>query len=225
MYNSLKNNRGSLSVGESIALKLVSLLLALILWISIIGFKSEEVIKRVKFEPLLPPGLVLMSEIPSYIEYTFSGSRVLLKDVERRIQPIRPDLTKKDQDRALRLVLTSDMIGDLPAGVKVTSIAPQTVVLRLEELVEKTFEVKAVFQGLPEGHQVSRIKTSPSKVAVSGPKSIIDSLDSIRTQPIDLADVKSSKEINVALDVDESQGLHLTGEKNVQVLVFVKKMK
>jgi hypothetical protein len=88
MYNSLKNNRGSLSVGESIALKLVSLLLALILWISIIGFKSEEVIKRVKFEPLLPPGLVLMSEIPSYIEYTFSGSRVLLKDVERRIQPI-----------------------------------------------------------------------------------------------------------------------------------------
>lgn len=225
MFNVLGNNRGSLSVGESIALKLVSLLLALILWISIIGFKSEEVIKRVKFEPLLPPGMVLMSEIPSYIEYTFSGSRVLLKDVERRIQPIRPDLTKKDQDRALRLVLTSDMIGDLPAGVKVTSIAPQTVVLRLEELVEKYLEVKAIFQGLPEGVQVAKVKTNPSKVAISGPKSVIDSIDSVRTQAIDLSEVKSTKEFVVALDIDESQGLHLTGDKNVQVVVFVKKMK
>ena len=45
-------------------------------------------------EPLLPPGVVITNKIPSYIQFTLSGPRVLLKDVEKKIHPIRPDLRR-----------------------------------------------------------------------------------------------------------------------------------
>src|SRR5215210_1900531 len=86
------NNKGSIAFSESLALKAVSLLLALILWITILGFKREEMKKNVKFEPLLPPGVVLVNKIPQFIQFTLSGPRVLLKDIEKKTQPIRPDL-------------------------------------------------------------------------------------------------------------------------------------
>ena len=88
------SDKTSMHFSESLALKAVSLLLALILWITILGFKREEIRKNVKLEPLLPPGMVIINKIPSHIQFTLSGPRVVLKNIEKKLQPIRPDLRR-----------------------------------------------------------------------------------------------------------------------------------
>src|SRR4051812_37924478 len=132
----LGNDRGNIHFSESLALKAVSLLLALILWITILGFKREEIKLNVKLEPLLPPGVMITNRIPSHIQFTLSGPRVLLKDVEKKIQPIRPDL-RRTRESAIGFAVSEDLLGELPPGVRVTGFYPPNILIRMEEVVEK----------------------------------------------------------------------------------------
>lgn len=208
---------------ESLALKAVSLLLALILWITILGFKPEQVRINVKLEPLLAPGTMITNKIPSYVQFTLSGPRVLLKDVQKKIQPIIIELRGK-HETTVPTTISEDQLGELPATVHVTGIYPANFVIHLEEVVERYIPVKPTFKGsAAEGYEVASVKVTPAKVAVSGPESLLRLLDSVGTEPFDVQDLgKGSREGVVAVEVDASQGFQLSREKVVHVLVKTK---
>lgn len=212
-----------MNLSESLALKAVSLLLALILWITILGFKREEMTLRVKFEPLIAPGKTITSTIPSYIQYTLSGPRVLLKDVERKVQPIRPDL-RKSQETTIPIGITEENLRDIPAGVRVISYKPTSFVVQLEEIIEKEIPVRPTLRGLPApGFEIAQVQSSPAKIAVAGPRSKFDELDFIGTEVIDTQDISATKEVTAPVEVDPSKGFRLSREKVVKVKVVVRK--
>lgn len=211
--------RGSLSFGESMALKAVSLLLALILWITILGFKREEIKKNVKLEPLLPPGVVITNRIPP-IQFVLSGPRVLLKDVEKKIHPIRPDL-RHTRESVVGFSIREDMIGELPVGVRVTSFYPPNILIRLEEVVERYISVNPSLRGSPaDGYELVSARATPMRVAVSGPKSLVQALGFVGTEPIDIDGLKGTKETEVAVELDSSLGYQLSREKLVRVKII-----
>lgn len=216
--------KGSMQFSESLALKAVSLLLALILWITILGFKREEIRKNVKLEPLLPPGMVVINKIPSHIQFTLSGPRVVLKNIEKKIQPIRPDL-RRTRENTVGFSVSEDLLGDLGNGVRVTSFYPPNILIRLEEVVERYVAVKGNYKGFPaEGYEVSSVKVSPGKVAVSGPKGLLQLVESIGTEPLDIEGLKGSKEGVVSVEVDTSQGFQLSRDKVVKIKVNTSKV-
>lgn len=220
----VNNNRGSMGFGESIALKAVSLLLALILWITILGFKREEVRRNVKFEPLIPPGMVLTNRVPSAIQFTLSGPRVVLKDVEKKLQPIRLDL-RHSREAAINVSITEDLIGELAPGVRVVGINPTNVLIRLEETVEKFIAVKPTLSGTPaEGFEIGRVIATPAKVAVAGPRSLVQSMESVGTEVFDVQDLNGSKEGVVTVEVDATQGLQLSRDKVIKVRVTTRRI-
>jgi YbbR domain-containing protein len=210
---------------ESLALKAVSLLLALILWITILGFKREEIKKNVKLEPLLPPGMMITNKIPSRIQFTLSGPRVLLKDVEKKIQPIRPDL-RRSRETTIGFAVSEDLLGELPAGVRVTGFYPPNILIRLEEVIERYIPVKPSFKGnTAAGYEISVVRTVPAKVAVSGPKSSLEALDSVGTEALDIQDLKGPKDAVVSAEVDSNQGFSLSRERLVHVHVISRKVR
>ncbi|MBI4405779.1 MAG: YbbR-like domain-containing protein [Deltaproteobacteria bacterium] len=217
-------NHGTLYFSESLALKAVSLLLALILWITILGFKREELKKNVKFEPLLAPGMMITSKIPNHIQFTLSGPRVLLKDAEKKIQPIRPDL-RHTRESTIPITISDDYLGELPMGVRVVSFYPPNLIVRVEEVLEKYVPVKPTIKGTPaSGYELAIIRAEPNRVAVSGPKSFLETLDSVGTEPVDLTDIKGSKELVVGVEVDASQGYRLSRDRTVRVRVITKRV-
>jgi YbbR domain-containing protein len=219
------NQKGSMQFTESLALKAVSLLLALILWITILGFKREEITKKVKLEPLLPPGMMITNKIPTQIQFTLSGPRVMLKDVEKKIQPIRPDL-RRTRETTIGFSVSEDLLGELPAGVRVTSFSPPNILIRLEEVVERYVPVKPTFKGTPAAeHELSVIKVAPLKVAVSGPRSALDSIDFVGTEAFDIQDLKGAKDGVVSAEVDTSQGFTLSRDTLVHVHVVATKVR
>jgi len=220
----LLTEKGAMYFTESVALKVVSLLLALILWITILGFKHEEIKKNVKLEPLIPLGMMITNKIPAYVQFTLSGPRVLLKDVEKKIQPIRPDL-RRTRESTIGFAVSEDLIGELPSGVRVVGFFPANVLIRLEEIIERYVDVKPTFRGNPaEGYEISSFKVFPSKVAVSGPKSLLLALEYIGTEAFDIQDLKGVKEGIVSAEVDTNQGLQLSRDKVVRVRVSTKKV-
>lgn len=218
------SDRATMQFSESLALKAVSLLLALILWITILGFKREEIRKNVKLEPLLPPGMVIINKIPSAIQFTLSGPRVVLKNIEKKLPPIRPDL-RRTRETTISFSISEDLLGDLGNGVRVTSFYPPNILIRLEEVVERYIPVKATWKGNPgEGYEIGPIKVTPSKVAVSGPKGLLQLVDAVGTEPIDIEGLKGTKEFEIPVEVDNTQGFDLSREKVVKVKLTTRKV-
>ena len=216
--------KSSFQWSESLALKAVSLLLSLILWVTILGYRREELKKNVRLEPQLPPGMMIVNKIPAAIQYTLSGPRVMLEVANKRIQPIRLDLTHTRQ-ATNGFSLTEDLLGELPPGVRVTYIQPPQVLIRLEEVVEKYIPVKATVSGkLAPGYEVVAVKANPSKIAVLGPKGLLDSLEFIGTEAFNVDGIRSNQEGVVDAEVDTSQGFQLSRDKTVKVRVIVKKV-
>lgn len=219
------NNRGSLSFSEGLALKAVSLLLALILWITILGFKQEEVKIEVKLEPLLAPSMMITNRIPSHVQFTFSGPRVLLKDVERKVQPIRPDL-RRTPETTIGFAISEDLLGDiLPRGVRVTGFFPPNILIRLEEIVERYVEVRPTLVGrVAPDNEVATVRAFPPKIAVSGPRGPLKDLTAVSTEPFDVEALSGSKEGVVGVEVDSALGFQLSRDKVVRVRVNTRRV-
>jgi YbbR domain-containing protein len=216
--------RGSISFSESLALKVVSVIIALILWLTILGFKPEEVKRNWKLELLLPPGVVVTSKVPAYVQFTLSGPRVLLNNVDRKAHPIRPDL-RHTRDSTVVLNINEDLIADdLPKGVKVLSYYPPTILLRLEEVVETQVRVAPTLVGAPaEGWEIAEIVTRPTKVTLAGPKSYVSQVDTVGTEPIDLTGLAGTREAVVSVDVDGAQGFQLSRDRVVKVKIVARR--
>lgn len=209
-------------MSESFLLKAVGLLLALILWVTILGFKHEELKKQVKLEPLLPPGMVITSKVPKSILFTFSGPRVLLKDLERKLEPMRPDL-RRSRDTTI-VYSSEDLLGELPNGIRVVGYYPPNVLIRLEEIVEKRVKVKPTLTGNPPAsYQIASIAIIPAEVEVLGPRSLMDSLTDVATAPIDVTGLVSDKEADVEVSLDSDQGVQTTATI-VHVKIRVKRI-
>ena len=222
----LERIRGSISFSESLALKVVSVIIALILWLTILGFKPEEVKRNWKLELLLPPGVVVTSKVPAYVQFTLSGPRVLLNNVDRKAHPIRPDL-RHTRDSTVVLNVNEDLIADdLPKGVKVLSYYPPTILLRLEEVVETPVKVNPTLVGVPaEGWEISQVLAKPATVMLAGPKSYVAQVEGVGTEPIDVTGLAGTREAVVSVDVDGSQGFQLSRERVVKVKIVAKPRK
>lgn len=217
-------NRFSIQFSESLALKAVSVLLALILWITILSLKAEEKKIKVPLQPLLPAGTQIINNIPSAIEFTLSGPRVWLNELEKRVLPIQPDL-RKTRDTTIGFSISEDLLGELPVGVKVLGFYPSQILIRLDEIGEKYIPVKPNLAGNPaSGYEVLLIKTSPSKVAVSGPLSVLESLEAVGTEQLSIDNLRGPKEAVLTVEVDEQKGLKLSRETKVKVRVMTKKV-
>lgn len=217
-------NRGAIHFSESLALKAVSVLLALILWVTILSLKSEEKKIRVPLQPLLPAGTQIINSIPGFIEFSLSGPRVWLNELEKRIQPIQPDL-RKTRDTTIGFSISEDLLGELPVGVKVVSFYPTQILIRLDEIGEKYIGVKPNLRGAPaRGYEVSEVKTFPPKVAVSGPLTVLESLEAVGTEELSIDNLKGPKEVVLHVEVDDQKGLKLSRETQVRVKVFTKKV-
>lgn len=221
----LGNQRGALALSESLALKAVSLLLALILWITVLGFKKEEFKKNVKLELLLPPGMMVVNRVPQYIQFTLSGPRMALRNVEKKEAPYRHDL-RHTRDSSVVLQVNEDLIGDLPNGVRVTSFFPPTITIRLEEVTESYVTVKPTLRGqIADGEEISMVKAWPGKVAIAGPRSLLAQLEAVGTETIDVTGLSGTKEAVAVVEVDAEQGFRLSRDQVVKVKITTKKVK
>lgn len=186
---------------ESLGTKLISILIAIVLWIVVLGSRTVEVTKEVPIEIVTNEEVMVANELPDRVAFRISGPKAFIRTLlDRRDPPIRVNL-----QGAKPGTITYRMFSDslrVPIGVKVLSVNPPALVVNLEPLRTKIVPVKIETRGvLPEGYRLIKIESVPPLVRIKGPKGRIQAVTEVVTLPVDLTDLKQGFQKVIPLDL------------------------
>lgn len=205
---------------ENWTLKLISLALALMLWMFIMGERRLEVGFTVPLElQNIPKHLMIANEVPSLVDVRISGPRALLMKVSPNDISISVDLS--DLQPGLTTFKRLEERLNLPSGLRVTRLSPSFIDIKLERIKEKKVPVKITLTGEPmAGYQVGSVKAMPDRVVIAGAESELKNVTEVTTDPIDLTGVNEGFSLIVPL---EHQGTYtyFKNEKTTEVQIEI----
>ncbi len=190
--------------------KLISVIIAVVLWVVVLGSRNVEVVKEVPLEIITPAELVPANDIPEKIAFRLSGPKAFLRTIlDRHDDPIRVNLAG-GKPGLVTYRFFSDNIR-VPIGVKVLSINPTAILIKLEYVKRRDVPVRAEFRGsMAEGYRLVRAELKPPVVRIKGAESRVDSVTEVQTLPVELGSVRQSMEREVGLDIAR-QGVQVDG--------------
>jgi YbbR domain-containing protein len=172
---------------QNIGLKTFSLLVAIALFTVVHGSEAGQRSLHVPVVALLPPessGKVLVGEIPDKVKLTLSGSRSVLNSIDS-VDPVQIDLT----DGRRYFYFEPGTFG-LPAGINV-QVTPAALTLEWETRLERKLAVRPQVSGAPNAalELADKPVATPAKVTVSGPRSVVEAMTEVLTEPVSLAEL------------------------------------
>jgi YbbR domain-containing protein len=167
-----------------LGLKVLSLMLAVLLWFMVAGQKDAERSLRIPLEfQNIPEQLELTEEPPSFVDVRLRGPSGSLGQVRAGDIVAVLDLASARPGRRL-FHLTPEQVS-APAGLRVIHVLPSTVGLTFETSSSKTVPVVPVIEGEPApGYVVGRVTATPAMAHIVGPESVLQRLTEATTEPI-----------------------------------------
>src|SRR5262249_10350775 len=156
-----------------LGLKLLSFVMALLLWMVVSGEQTVERGLRVPMElQQLPPGLELTGDIPTTVDLRVKGpSSALSRGAPGDLVAVT-DLRGAQEGRRL-FPLTREQ-SRVPFNVEVVQVTPSAVAITFERSASRMVPVTPAVDGRPAPGYVVGAKTSdPARVEVVGPESVV----------------------------------------------------
>lgn len=190
---------------EDWSLKLLSLAIALVLWLVVTG-QNQPVTAHVNVQLnfIRPPSLEISNEPPRTVDVMLTGSRSKLDDLTTLDLVATVDISdQRAGERVLRLADKAQI--SLPQGVKVDGFQPSAIPVRLEPIVERQVAVEPKLEGKPvDGYEVYSVQPNKGSVTLRGPESRVVAVEKVITEGIWLGGHKESFTApNVAIDVPD----------------------
>ena len=203
-----------------VGLKIVSLVLATLLWLVVSGEQTVERALRVPLEfTNLPSQLEFVGEPLTTVDVRVRGSSGTLSRIAAgELSAVLDVRTARAGDRLFHL--TAEDVR-APFGVEVVQVTPTSVSLKFEESVSKTVVVSARIEGEPaSGFTVDGVTVEPSSIAIVGPASALDDLTEAITEPISVAGASRPVVEEVTIGV-ASPVVRLRQPQNARVTVSI----
>ena len=193
-------------------LKIVALILGLLLWFHVATEKTYN------HELLLPVSEVVLGEELALVEPPPDSLRVTVSATGKQL------LRRKWRERGVRISAaqyrtgqyrvelgTSNTSLDMPDGSITLEevIFPTTITLSIDRREETNVNVVPDLTIEPDdGYAVGSISaTSPSEVALSGPRSVISKLKEVQTQPKELRGIRNNLTLTLPLAKPDGYGV------------------
>lgn len=173
--------------GHNIGLKIVSLLLAIGLWLVVARDPVAEVEMRVPIEfRNLPDNLEIDSA-------SFTVAQIRVRGPERLIHRLQPGDTRAEVDLAnvppgeRTFDLTSRQI-HVPQDLEVVQIIPGQFHLSFDNRASRVVEIRPRVTGkFAGGIRVAQIIADPPSITITGPRRRIEAVDAATTDPVDVS--------------------------------------
>lgn len=193
-------------------LKIISFILAIILWYFVVlGKPIEEILE-------IP---ILLKNSKSNYLAEINPSEVILKvEATRKILRTFPNKNLKIEIDASRYspgvhqIRTPIEKLNLPSDLKIKEVKPEMITLIIKKLITKKLPIKPSFEIEKSFPKRFKLIIKPSYVTVKGPVDSIYNLSYIKTQPLDISELREKKEMEIDLDLPSEN-----------LLVFPKKVK
>ena len=207
-------------ISQEWIIRIVSLFLAVVLWIFVGGENRVDKNIMVPVEIInLPQNLVVSNQYKKEIEVSVSGPRSLIENMEKNTLR-QVDLTKA-RPGTLVVEHSNDTI-NVPRGVTVQRIQPSSVILSLDKLIKKKVPILVRTIGQVEsGYFLKSKKTSPDIITITGPETTLQGVEKIFTKPVNLTGMFHTSQPQTPLDLS-SQLIDLIGETSVTVVLEIR---
>lgn len=202
---------------DNAGLKLLSLILALTVYLLVNTDDTRDITARVRVAYLLPADKAPVAELVDEVEVRIRGPwRRIKRFDEREIDRIDLDLTNVQSGE---VAISPDRI-HLPRGLELLSISPKVIRVAFEDKVTAVVDVEPTIAGRPlHGFTAPRdqVRLDPREVKVRGAVGVIRALQSVRTQEIRIDGASEAVEQNVQLVPPD--GVELVDDDVVSVTV------
>ena len=187
---------------RNLQLKVVSLALAILLWIALNSEPKSEIGLRVPLEfRNSPKGVEVLGETNT-VDVRLSASSSIVKRIDASEVTASIDLS--DWAAGERTYSLSESNLSVPFGVAVAKITPNKIRLRFEQTARKIVSVHARILGKPaEDHILTSVVCQPDKVELEGPASHLAPLESISTDSLDISGRSSTFSARLHLYIDD----------------------
>lgn len=181
---------------DNLGLKFVSLLCAIGFFIFIRGSERAELrfdVGVAHSEPAESARRILVKEPPTEVSVTLRGPRAQLESLPRDLGTITLDLSTGHEGV---IELSALQIPNVPPGVEVVQIFPAKIDVRWDDVITRDLPVQTSVTGQPaEGHSiVGTISLAPETVKATGPRSIMDLMQSARASSFDASEMTEGRQ-------------------------------
>lgn len=204
-------------IRRNLGYKIISLVLAIIFWMYIIGTTNPDLLGQNSLPISLttknqPSNIAVISTVPNIT--------VLLNDASQsnRIGEI---VAFVDLKGAVAGERTYQVQLNKPDDISIKSLSPKTVTLTLDSVGDKIVPVTPKIIGeVASGYEAGELLVTPSMVNVRGPESILKDLSSVGVA-VDIVGLSESKQISLPVTFSDSQeGLSISDPARLSVRFY-----
>ncbi|MGA1367413.1 MAG: YbbR-like domain-containing protein [Blastocatellia bacterium] len=179
-------------LGENKGLKMLSILLALILFLL---SRQQNIEVRLNDVPIqfqgLPQGHEILDDGEQRVSVRLFGPEDLVRRLNSNQITVVADLQHKDPGQRVVQLHPEDVVR--PPRVKVSQIFPPNIRLQIERTAERTIPIRPRTEGvLGPGVEVYDVAVTPSQIHLEGPESQLNELQDVSTESINLAGHETS---------------------------------
>jgi YbbR domain-containing protein len=208
-------------------LKLLSLVLAFILWLSLIPEEktfSEKTLTIPLETHNLPPDIELVEKPNATVDVTVRAPNRMIDEISAANVFAKLNLSSAtvfQQEYPLNETMIS-----IPTGAEVVRISPTKVRLKLERTEEAMLDIVPTVIGQAKaGYGVSKIEITPPRVLVKGPESKIRDKDKVSTSPINISDLSATTEVDADLILPKPELRLASPRARIRVKIFLEEIK
>lgn len=178
-------------ISRNWGLKLISLVLAIGTWYYAVGEENIEVTRVIPLKIQMASPQMTVSEISAKaVQVTLSAPRTLIVNLASQdiqaVHKIGPEI-KTAGEYSFRLETSEIRLPNFQ--IRVVKIVPETVTVKLDEMIVQKLEIQADFIGEPAiGYKLLKdeLRMDPNAVLAQGPKGVLEKMKSAKTEPLDL---------------------------------------
>ncbi len=187
-------------VMNNILLKLISLTIAISLWLIVVVKGQTEITLTVPVEfRNLPQGLGILSKSNSTVEVSIKGFEQIIKNMRPYDVKMSVDLSRVKKG-SNTIYLTKESVR-LPSSLTVSSIRPEYIKIVTEEIVRKRIPVKPFITGSPlKGYFIRDVRIEPSFIEIEGLKSQLSKLRYVSTEEVNIEGIDGDMSIIIKID-------------------------
>jgi YbbR domain-containing protein len=182
-------------------LKLLSVLLAVVLWMTVSGEETVERGLRIPLElQQFPAGLELGGDVPTTVDVRVRGASGALSRVSAGEVVAVLDLRTARPGRRL-FPLTPEQVR-VPFGVEVIQVQPSAIAMSFEPSASRQVPVVPTVDGRPApGYIVGQMSAEPATVEVIGPESAVKRASEAMTEPVSVTGARDKVSESVVIGV------------------------
>ena len=185
-------------------LKLISLVLAAVLWAGVARTPTSEIGLSVSLEyQNIPPQTEVFGDTTDRVEVRLRGPSSLVRTLSPQDLSLSVDMNGMSlgQDRILPL---SPELVRAPVGVEVVRVIPARVRLNIEPTATRPVRIYPSLVGSPAaGFEIEKSVVTPETIQIEGPASHVQKMETIETAEIDVRGRQSTFTENVELDIED----------------------